>query len=165
MQTKTSDIIACEADMIIYGDLFVEKGKDGKPIERRKLRFRSDGNILCGTRFRNFPTEIDLDVQTFLCEFNKTILELYSNDTEAIETAKIEQAKTSSQANKSLGEHKSLSELIEEIQGKVAELSSDRKKEVAEKFREILGDANFRKSNDMDALKKAIDYLDELKQH
>ena len=85
---KTSDIIEREADMIIYGDLQTEKGADGKPVETRKLRFRSDGNILCGTRFRNFPKEINNDVHEFIGAFNDAILGLYNGDKKAVERAK-----------------------------------------------------------------------------
>src|SRR6185312_14890092 len=84
---KTSDIIEREADMIIYGDLQVEQGEDGKALTNRKLLFRSDGNILCGTRFRNFPSEIENDVNVFIETFKNAILGLYDGSEKAVEKA------------------------------------------------------------------------------
>lgn len=158
---KTSDILEREADMIIYGDLQVEKGVDGNATETRKLRFRSDGNILCGTRFRNFPAVIDNDVKVFVETFKEAILGLYNGNEKALKVAQKEQkviaeAKSEKAIEKEKINHE---DLIEEIGAIVENLSDTTKKEIAKGFKEILGNANFRKSEDVDALLKALEYV------
>src|SRR5690606_4303322 len=112
---KTSDIIEREADMIIYSDLQTIKGEDGTPQERRTLRFRSDGNILCGTRFRNFPKEIDNDVTTFIKTFKDAVLGLYGGNEKAVEEAKAEQeAKAEKQAENLVAQEANTPEAIKD---------------------------------------------------
>lgn len=158
---KTSDIIEREADMIIYGDMLVEEKGEGEVKTTRKLRFRSDGNILCGTRFRNFPSEIEYDVDLFLETFKDAVLGLYDGDEKAVEKAKKEQKEEAeAKAEKAIEKEKrSPKKLIEEIGEIVKNLDKDTKKEVAKFFKEVLGDADFRKSEDSDALFKALEFV------
>lgn len=160
--TKTSDIIEREADMIIYGDLQVEKGEDGKAIETRKLRFRSDGNILCGTRFRKFPPVIDNDPTTFVSAFKEAILGLYNGDEKAVEEARREQKEEAEKkAEKAIQKEKQSPEsLIEKIEEAVKGLDNSVKKEIVGKFKEIFaGDPNFRNSQDVKALTEAFEFV------
>ncbi|MCR4362089.1 ATP-binding protein [Bacillus subtilis] len=159
--TKTSDIIEREADMIIYGDLRVVKGEGGVATETRKLLFRSDGNILCGTRFRNFPKEIDNDVPTFLKTFEEAVLGLYDGDEKAVEKAKKEQKiEAEAKAEKAIEKEKmSPDALIKEIGLIVKGLDRNVKVEIANHFEKLLGDADFRKSEDVDALTKALEFV------
>lgn len=159
---KTSDIIEREADMIIYGDLMVEEGEDGKAIETRKLRFRSDGNILCGTRFRNFPAVIDYDVDTFIKTFREAVLGLYDGDEKALNKAKKEQKKVSEEkAEKAIErDMESPEALHDDIDKVIKSLGKDKKKRVliGKYFKKELGDANFRECDDTELLKQALDY-------
>lgn len=164
--TKTSDIIEREADMIIYGDMITEKGEDGSLVVNRKLRFRSDGNILCGTRFRNFPAEIDNSATAFLTAFKNAVLGLYEGDVKAVETAKAEQkdAKVKKEEKSLETPSSTKAELnIEELHDSIADivksLGEEQRKLVTPKFKEILGMANFTKSQDLEALKKALDFV------
>ena len=161
---KTSDIIEREADMIIYGDLRVEKGEDGEVETNRKLIFRSDGNILCGTRFRNFPTEIDNEVPLFIETFKNAILGLYDNDEKAVEKAKKEQQKKVETKNKKAKESKGNNpdELKEQIAKLLKDKDKETKVEIAKFFKKNLGDADYRKSDDVKALLMALDYVKEL---
>lgn len=85
-QGKTTDIIEREADLIIYGDLIKnEKG------EERMLRFRSDGNIICGSRFRTMPDAIEFDVKLFLDTFKQAVLDSFDGNKEKMEEADKEQ--------------------------------------------------------------------------
>jgi hypothetical protein len=158
---KTSDIIEREADMIIYGDLQVEKGEDGKAVTNRKLKFRSDGNILCGTRFRNFPSEIDNDVVTFMDTFKNAILGLYDGDEKAVEEAKAEQkqeaeAKAEIVAN---NEKPSAEQLIEAIGEIIGGLKAQDKKACADLFKELFGFVDYKKAEDVDGLIKALEFV------
>jgi hypothetical protein len=159
---KTSDILEREADMIIYGDLQTVKGEDGQPTETRKLRFRSDGNILCGTRFRNFPKEIDNDVTVFIETFKQSVLGLYDGDEKAVAKAEKEQkAKAEAKSEKAIEKEKEALG-VEQIKEELAELlkgmeKSDKVK-CAKFFKEELGDADYRKSEDAEGLAKALDF-------
>lgn len=159
---KTSDIIEREADMIIYGDLQVEEGTDGKANTVRKLKFRSDGNILCGTRFRNFPEEIDNDAEVFVQTFKDAILSLYSGNEKAVKKAQKEQVAEQKVREEKVAESAKNSPkvLIEQIGEIVKELTDKKvRMEVGKYFKEVLGDADFRKSEDLDALTKALEFV------
>ncbi|MGV4321162.1 AAA family ATPase [Bacillus mojavensis] len=171
---KTSNIIEREADMIIYGDLLVEEIKEGegksaksKAVESRKLRFRSDGNILCGTRFRNFPAVIDNDVEVFIETFKNAVLGLYNGDEEALETAKKEQIKVaeskSAKKEESAKEDASVDKLIEAIGSEIEKLpkKSKVKLKLADYFEEHLGDKNYKNNEDAKALAKALKFVKE----
>jgi hypothetical protein len=160
---KTSDIIEREADMIIYGDLQTVEGDGGKPVETRKLRFRSDGNILCGTRFRNFPAEIDNDVTLFIDTFKNAVLGLYNGDEKAVEKAQVEQKEKLEEKLQKAVEAEvqkvSVDELKEEIAGLIKGMDTPTKKELAKYFKENLGNADFKKSEDADALVDALEFV------
>lgn len=162
---KTSDIIEREADMIIYGDLQVEETKTGQKTTR-KLKFRSDGNILCGTRFRSFPSEIENDVDVFINTFKETILGLYNGNAKEVEKARVEQEKAMEvRAEKMLESEKeqsNASELIEEIQMLVKGLTKTKRQNLIKPFTEILGDADIRKSEDVEGLTKALELVKSL---
>ena len=55
----------------MYGETTLgRKSKTDKSIvTERKLRFRSNGEVLCGARFSNFPEEIGVDPKEFLEAF------------------------------------------------------------------------------------------------
>jgi hypothetical protein len=156
---KTSDILEREADMIIYGDMQVEKGEDGKAVTNRKLVFRSDGNILCGTRFRNFPTEIDNDVKTFVKTFEESILGLYDNNEKAVEKAKVEQEQAREEkAEKAVEADKANPDVLKEkIANTLKDYDKATKITIAKEFKTIFnGDADFRNSEDATLLEKAL---------
>lgn len=163
---KTSDILEREADMIIYGDMRVEEGEDGKAITNRKLRFRSDGNILCGTRFRNFPDEIDNDVTTFIDTFKSAVLGLYDNDAKAVSKAEKEQKKEAEAKAQKAVEKEHKAKGVDSVKEKIGNLLKDMAKEdklkVANQFVKILGQADYRKSEDLEALEKALEVVKEV---
>jgi AAA domain len=164
---KTADIIEREADMIIYGDLMVEEGEDGKAVESRKLRFRSDGNILCGTRFRNFPAVIDNDVHTFISTFKEAVLGLYNNDEKAVKKAqkeqKIESEAKSEKAVKKEKDSGAIDDLKEEIKSLLDKMDKADKVECAKFFKKKLGEGgDYRKSEDLEGLKEALEFTKSL---
>lgn len=162
---KTSDIIEREADMIIYADLQVVETKTGQETTR-KLKFRSDGNILCGTRFRSFPSEIDNDVSVFIETFKETILGLYNGNAKEVEKARIEQEKAMIEKAEKMLENKKESveaqDLIEEIQALAKILPKAKRQSLLKPFTDILGDADIRKSEDVEALTKALELVKSL---
>lgn len=161
---KTSDIIEREADMIIYGDLITEKGEDGQIVTNRKLKFRSDGNILCGTRFRSFPSEIENDVTVFIETFKNAVLGLYNGDEKAVEKAKKEQIEKVEEKAKKIAEAESNSpdKIKEEISELISDMQKANKVKCAKFFTEHLGNADYKKSEDREALLKALDFVKSL---
>lgn len=147
--------------MIIYGDLQTVKGEDGKATETRKLRFRSDGNILCGTRFRNFPAMIDNNVTEFIDTFKNAILGLYNGDEKAVKKAQKEQKEVAeARAEKAIEKEKQSPEsLISEIDKFIGNFEKSVKVECAKFFKEVLGDANYRTSEDVEGLTKALEFV------
>jgi len=169
---KTSDIIEREADMIMYGDIMVKEGKDGKPETTRVLRFRSDGNILCGTRFRNFPAEISNDPKEFLAEFKKAVEGSSISKVEKVKEVVKEVAKEDP-VQEDVAMEQTAVETVEEpevtvdsvkaeIASLVANMEVATKRECATEFKEVLGQADYRKSNDLDALQKALAFVKSL---
>lgn len=163
---KTSDIIEREADMIVYGDLQVEKGDNGEAVTTRRLRFRSDGNILCGTRFKNFPAVIENDAKVFVDTFKEAVLSLYNNDEKAVSKAQKEQeedVKSKSTKKEEVKEPEvSVDNLIEEIGSLIKDMKLDDKKKLAVYFKENLGEANFRSSKDAGKLTEALAHVKSL---
>ncbi|UUV46571.1 p-loop-containing nucleoside triphosphate hydrolase [Bacillus phage vB_BanS-Thrax3] len=166
---KTSDIIEREADMIIYGDILTREGKDGKPETTRKLRFRSDGSILCGTRFRNFPAEISNDPKDFLAEFKKAVEGAGTVGT----VEKVTEVKKEEPVQEEVAMEQTAVETVEEpvvtVKSVKAEIASlvkgmelDDKKKCAGTFKKLLGEADYRKSDDLDALQEALEFVKSL---
>lgn len=156
---KTADIIEREADMIIYGDMNVVKGDDGQAVTNRTLRFRSDGNILCGTRFRNFPSEIENDVKVFVKTFKDAVLGLYNGDEKAVEQAKKEQeAEREAKAEKAIeADLASPEALHKQIDAVIKDYDKTKKVLCAKKFKKLFnGDANFRNCTDIKKLEEAL---------
>lgn len=163
IQGKTSSIIEREADIIIYGATEVSEGKNEDVITNRQLVFRSDGSILCGARFENFPETLENDASVFLKAFNNAILGLYDNDEKAVEKSQKEEKKAIEKKSKEKAEKKkslpSVEELHDEIANTIGNLESPNTKEISEEFKEILGIVNYKKSDNAEKLFKALTYV------
>jgi hypothetical protein len=165
LENKTADIIEREADMIIYGDLIVEKGEGKqKTSQQRLLRFRSDGNIVCGTRFRSFPDVLEPDVTLFLEEFEKAVLKLYDNDNKALKTAKQEQTKQAEEKAERIAKNESITpqSLKDKISQIVTPLENSVKKQLVVFFEENLGHKDFKQCDDVKLLKIALKHVQSL---
>lgn len=151
---KVSGIIEKESDFIIYGDIVTAKsGKEGVK-EERVLRFRSEGETLCGTRFRHFPETLPLDAKRFLSEFENAVLNLYDGNEDAVKEAKKNEEEV---IEKKVNlEEVTVESVQEEIQAIVENLPRDKKISIAKEFKEILGEANFKASENVKDLQKAL---------
>lgn len=170
---KTADIIEREADMIIYGDMVVSKDNNDLEIEDasggvkvdRLLRFRSDGNILCGTRFKNFPEYIEHDASLFLETFENAILELYDGNEDAVKKAKKDEENRRQKKNREDDKKKEQQENLEkeiasikqQIAVNIGKASSEERSQIGRKVKSILGYTNYNKSNDLDKLKEILE--------
>ncbi|AGI11749.1 Sak4-like ssDNA annealing protein [Bacillus phage vB_BanS-Tsamsa] len=121
--TKTSDIIERESDFIIYGDLMTIEGEDGKPVESRMLRFRSDGNFLAGCRFRHFPDALSNDPAEFLQAFKEAV------EKSSMRPKKVEKVKDMNPADEETAE---LVEKMKENQEKVEKAKAKQVEQEAE---------------------------------
>ncbi|UUV46830.1 p-loop-containing nucleoside triphosphate hydrolase [Bacillus phage vB_BanS-Thrax4] len=121
--TKTSDIIERESDFIIYGDLMTIEGEDGKPVESRMLRFRSDGNFLAGCRFRHFPDALSNDPAEFLQAFKEAV------EKSSMRPKKVEKVKDMNPADEETAE---LVEKMKENQEKVEKAKAKQVEKEAE---------------------------------
>lgn len=166
-QKKTIEIIEREADLIIYGDLI--KVIDGDNIsESRKLMFRSDGNIICGSRFRKMPNSIELDVDLFIKTFEDAVLASFNGDAKAVEEVGKEQAIEREARSELYISKKSASDLIEELKlivPALCENDEDVKKQITAFFKDPdnIGMANYTKSEDADGLQRCLDFANSLK--
>lgn len=168
---KTSDIIEREADMIIFGDILTREGKDGKPETTRKLRFRSDGSILCGTRFRNFPAEISNDPKEFLAEFKKAVEGSSVTKVEKVKEVAKEVEQETVQEDVAMEETAvetvaepvvTVATVRAEIGALVKDMDVATKKQCAGQFKKLLGQADYRKADDLDALQEALEFVKSL---
>ncbi|UGO50957.1 p-loop containing nucleoside triphosphate [Bacillus phage vB_BanS_Nate] len=183
--TKTSDIIERESDFIIYGDLMVTEGEDGKPVESRMLRFRSDGNFLAGCRFRNFPEALSNKPEDFLQAFKDAVVNssrksqkvadmnpVDKETAELVETMKENQEKVKEvkvkkeEVVESVEEKQEPTVTADEVKAEIAELLADMetedKKKCAVVFKKETGAVDYRKSDDVEALQEALEFVKSL---
>lgn len=174
-QTKTSDIIERESDMIIYGDIRVnedESDSDGTNVKtERKLMFRSNGSVLCGTRFRTFPSEIDSDAKSFVKEFENAILKLYDGDevelqkeVEKQDEKRQEVIETKSEEVSELKVAEQIKAVQEEISEIVSSMAKSQKMTVAKMFEKNLGMRDFKKSEDLEQLQLSLEEIKEMEE-
>jgi hypothetical protein len=159
---RVRDLILNMVDFIV----FVELGKElekGQMVDKRYIYFRGDSGLEAGSRFKSVPNRIEYSYQGFIDTVEGAILAEYNGDVKAVEKAKKEQNKAKEkEAQKfvnSIKNAKTPDELIEEIGALVADMAKEDKVTVANKFKEILGDANFKKSDDVEALTKALEFV------
>lgn len=178
--TKTSDIIERESDFIIYGDLMVTEGEDGKPVESRVLRFRSDGNFLAGCRFRHFPSTLSNDPADFLKAFKeavensargKKVKEVEPDREEKpkevakeVDEELAKQIELESEAEKEAVETveeevSKIDSLKDEIMAIVKGLDKETGATVKVAFKKVFGTPDFRKSDDEEKLTRALAYV------
>lgn len=162
---KTSDIILRESDLIIYGDL-VTTAKKGIAKSDRYLRFRSEGNVICGSRFRHMPDKINNSVDEFLEAFENAVLKEYDNDEKAVEKAKVEQqAETERQAEKFAKTQKvemTAEEMHAWLKESIGTLKPVQKRKLKGIFEKTLGTTDYTSVEDVDVLKQGVEAVKEL---
>jgi hypothetical protein len=159
---RVRDLILNMVDFIV----FIELGKElekGVAVDKRYIYFRGDSGLEAGSRFKHVPNRIEYGFREFIDTVEEAILAEYGGDKKAVEKARKEQnAKKEAKAQEfvdSVKNAKTPDELIEEIGTLVADMEKEDKITVANKFKEILGDANFKKSDDVQALTKALEFV------
>lgn len=162
---RVRDLILNMVDFIVFIELSKELVK-GVAEDRRYIYFRGDSGLEAGSRFKHVPNRIEYSFEGFIDTVEDAILQEYGGDTKAVEKAKKEQnAEKEADAKQFVDKvknHKTPEELGEEIFGLARELDADAKKEAGAYFKKNLGSADPRKSEDVGALEKALEYVKSL---
>lgn len=162
---RVRDLILNQVDFIV----FVELGKElekGVMVDKRYIYFRGDSGLEAGSRFKHVPNRIEYSYKGFIDTVEQAIEAEYGGDKKAVEKAKKEQnAQKEKEAQEFISKVKN-DKTPEELQSEILEIvtgmEQDVKVEVAKYFKEHLGDANPRKSDDVEALTKALEYIKSL---
>lgn len=159
---RVRDLVLNMVDFIV----FIELGKElekGKAVDKRYIYFRGDSGLEAGSRFKHVPNRIEYGYKEFIETVEEAILAEYGGDKKAVEEAKNEQnAVKEAKAQEfvdSVKSAKSADELIEEIGEAIKDLPKSAKTECAKYFQENLGAVDFKKSDDAEALKNALDFV------
>jgi hypothetical protein len=159
---RVRDLILNMVDFIVFIELSKELEK-GVAVDKRYIYFRGDSGLEAGSRFKHVPNRIEYSFDGFINTVEEAILAEYGGDKKAVEKAKKEQTKAKEEKAKefvdSVKNAKTPEELIDEIGELVGGMVKEDKLTVAGKFKEILGDANFKKSDDAEALAKALEFV------
>lgn len=89
---KVRDICLNMSDFILFIELTKEM-QDGKLVDKRKIHFRGDSTLECGSRLEDVPDYIDYDIKGFINTVEDAVLKAYGGDKEKMEKAKKEQQK------------------------------------------------------------------------
>lgn len=159
---RVRDLILNMVDFIV----FVELGKElekGVAVDKRYIYFRGDSGLEAGSRFKHVPNRIEYSFDGFIDTVEEAILQEYGGDTKAVEKAKKEQNKEKESKAKEFVDKVKNPVTPEELHGQILEIvtafDKDKKVEVANYFNEELGNKDPRKSDDVEALEKALEHI------
>lgn len=165
LSNSAREVFVNMADFITFLTVEKEKGDDGKVESKRYIYFRTDGYVEAGSRFPNIPERIEYDVQGFIDAIENAIKSEFSEGVDLNklkkeqEKVKEEKAKEFVENDKKNNPDKIKEELTEIIKG----LDDTNKKKVSAKFKEIFGGtANYNKIDDVNQLKEALEYVQNL---
>ena len=89
---KVRDVCLNMSDFILFIELTKEM-QDGKLVDKRKIHFRGDSTLECGSRLEDVPDYIDYDIKGFIDTVEGAVLKAYGGNKDALNKAKEEQAK------------------------------------------------------------------------
>lgn len=92
MTGKVRDVCLNMSDFILFIELSKEM-EDGKLVDKRKIHFRGDSTLECGSRLEDVPNYIDYDIKGFIDTVEGAVLKAYGGDKEKLAKAKEEQMK------------------------------------------------------------------------
>lgn len=161
LPASARDIFVNMADFITF--ITIEREEGGS---KRYLYFRTDGYVEAGSRFKNVPERIEYSTKGFVDVITKAIESEFETGTD-LKQIKAEQEKAREERAKEYIEQEkakqSADELIEEISALVKSADASQRKEIGEKFKEILGgSANYQKVDDTDLLQQCIETAKEV---
>ena len=89
---KVRDICLNMSDFILFIELTKEMENE-KLIDKRKIHFRGDSTLECGSRLEDVPNYIDYDISGFIETIENAVLKAYGGDKNKMGEAKKEQQK------------------------------------------------------------------------
>ena len=147
-----------------------KKGKkSNKIVENRIIRFRGDGTTEAGGRITEIPETIPYDVELFLETIKKAILDqaklieqIPSKPSTTTEKPKPKPTIKKQAVEEVDSEHEEeLKEVKQELADIISDMDKDEKKEIGKTFKERLGILDYRKSDNLEELKKILEELEE----
>lgn len=158
---RAREIFVNMADFILYID--IEKVREGDVlVDKRYIHFRNP-YIECGSRFKNVPDKIEYDPKLFLETFERAVLTEYSNDETKVEKVKEEQKQErEEQAKEYIEKEKNVlpaSDSIAYLDELIPKLKKTDRAKLKDNFEAILGDFNYRNSDDAEGLQKCAEIV------
>lgn len=148
-----------------------KKGKkSNKIVENRIIRFRGDGTTEAGGRITEIPETIPYDVELFLETIKKAILDqaklieqIPSKPSTTTEKPKPKPTVKKQEAIEEVDSkhEEELKEVKQELADIISDMDKDEKKEIGKTFKERLGILDYRKSDNLEELKKILEELEE----
>lgn len=172
LPNRAKDVVLNMSDFIIFIDIVKEKDSTDKKklVDNRYIYFRSDGDIVAGSRFPNINDKIPYDVGMFIDTFEQAVLSEVGDNVD-LDKLKKEQAQAKEEKAKAFVEQEKAEmnkrkpeDIIKDIDSilKAKTTSTPTKAKAKAKFEEILGDSNYLKATDSEKLEQALKALKEL---
>lgn len=143
---KVRDVCLNMSDFILFIELTKEM-QDGKLVDKRKIHFRGDSTLECGSRLEDVPDYIDYDIKGFIDTVEGAVLKAYGGNKDALNRAKIEQQKEIEKRAEELL-NKSSEDTPEVKQEKLDRIKSNLSKLDMGKLQEIMKEYNISNFND-----------------
>lgn len=159
---RGGDYFRNTADLIVFIELTKEIEK-GKQVDKRYIYFRGDADMEAGSRFKYAPTRVEYSTENYINAIEDAIKKEYGSD-EAVEEAKEKQAEEAVKKEEEKKKEESVTpeDLIAKIDKQLKDVSKDDKVRLAELLKADFGNANYKKYDDVDDLKKALKLVGKL---
>lgn len=156
---RGGDYFRNSADLIVFIELTKEV-ENGKQVDKRYIYFRGDADMEAGSRFKHAPTRVEYSTENYINAIEDAIRKEYGSD-EAVEKAKKKQQE---EAIKEKEKEESIKPegLIKEIDEKLKDVDKEDKVKLAELLKADFGNANYKKYDNVDDLKKVSKLVDKL---
>ena len=125
---KVRDICLNMSDFIVFIELTKDM-EDGKLVDKRRIHFRGDSTLECGSRLEHVPDYIDYDVKEFIKTVEDAVLFEYGGDKKAMEKSRVEQ-------------EAEIQKKADEIISKPKEMSEEEKEEIIDKLKSNMDKLN-----------------------
>ncbi|OZB98082.1 AAA family ATPase [Paenibacillus sp. XY044] len=148
-----------------------KKSKSGKEIASKfhksevMMYFRPSNYIsIGGGRFTDLPDKVEYSAENFIKVFENAVKGQLKNTDKTVEELKVSQTQEREEKAKEFAEQveeqQTVEDLIAQIDTETKRFASnDLKERVVPKFTEIFGSPNYRKSEDTEKLKEALEFI------
>jgi hypothetical protein len=160
LPNRAKNTFVNSADFIVF--ISVEKEKVGSTlVDSRYIYFRSDEDILAGSRFENVPEKIEYSAEGFLEVFENAVLGSYDGDEDAVEDARETQTEEREEKTKAYREETkaeaSTDSLIAEMDKLVKDMAKDKQTELKKQLKAEFKSVNYKKYEEVAQLEKAVE--------